>query len=294
VNKEDIKKSKILITGASGNVGGELARLLGPSDARVRIAATNAAKARKSWADTYEVVQFNLLEGATFQQALKGINKVFLVRPPQLAKPDKDMLPFIKAMKSANIEQVVFLSLQGVEKNSVVPHHKIEKLIVEHELPYTFLRPSFFMQNLSTTHRDDIVLRNEIVVPAGKGKTSFIDVRDIAAVGAKVLTEPGHINAAYELTGNDALDYHRVAELMTEELGRPITYTRPSAIRFFFHMRSQGIPVKFILVMIALYSVARLGKAAHLTDTTERLLGRAPISMRQFIKDHKQYWQKER
>ena len=74
-------------------------------------------------------------------------------------------------------------------------------------MTWTFLRASFFMQNLSTTHRDDIRERGDVFVPAGKGKTSFIDVRDIADVAVKALTEPGHENKAYPLTGDVALNY---------------------------------------------------------------------------------------
>ena len=88
------------------------------------------------------------------------------------------------------------------------------------------------MQNLSTIHRGDIRDTNKIFIPAGKGKTSFIDVRDIAATAVKVMTEPGHENKAYALTGNKALDYYQVAEIFTHVLGRQIVYTNPSIFKF--------------------------------------------------------------
>ena len=74
--------------------------------------------------------------------------------------------------------------------------------------------------------------RNEIVVPAGKGKTSFIDVRNIAAVAALALTETGHANQAYDLTGSEALDDDEVAAILSQALGRPITYREPSLFQF--------------------------------------------------------------
>jgi uncharacterized protein YbjT (DUF2867 family) len=88
------------------------------------------------------------------------------------------------------VEQVVFLSLLGAEKNSIVPHRAVEDHLREMTgISWTFLRPSFFMQNLENAHEDDIKKLNHIIVPAGSGTTSFIDGRDIAAIAAKVLSE---------------------------------------------------------------------------------------------------------
>lgn len=125
-----------------------------------------------------------------------------------------------------------FLSLLGAEHNRVVPHYKIEQYLIHAGLADTFLRARFFMKNLNTTHRAEIQQRNEIVVPAGKGKTSFIDVRNIAAVAALALTETGHANQAYDLTGSEALDDDEVAAILSQALGRPITYREPSLFQF--------------------------------------------------------------
>jgi uncharacterized protein YbjT (DUF2867 family) len=145
------------------------------------------------------------------------------------------------------------------------------------------------MQNLSTTHRDDI-RAGEILVPAGRGATSFIDVRDIAAVAARVLTEAGHLFQAYPLTGNEAVDYFQVARLLSAELDRPIAYRRPSILRFVRHMRAQGRAWPLILVMVGIYTTARLGLAGLITPDCERLLGRPPITMRQFVHDERECW----
>ena len=294
---------RILITGASGNVGLETVReLLKRPDRNqfeVIVGVFDAAGLRSAvmkqelTSQPNGTVSLDFTNADTFDAALSGVSRVLLIRPPQLADADKYFSPFIDAMKRASVRQVVFLSLQGVENNSVTPHHKIEKLIVESGLPFTFLRPSFFMQNLSTTHRDEIRLRNEIFVPAGNGRTSFVDVRDIGAVAALTLTGSTgeHLNKGYELTGSESLTYGEAAQILTTVLGRKITYCNPSILRFIWRKwQKEKNPLVFTLIMVALYTISKLGKAARLTNETERLLGRPPITFQQFANDYRAIW----
>ena len=289
---------RILITGATGNVGLETLRDLMARSDKDRFEVVAGVRNPDKSKATIEVqpdhfVRLDFSDAATFGEALAGVSRVLLVRPPELADVDTYFKPFIDTMKQAGVRQVVFLSLQGVENNPVTPHYKIEKLIVEAGLAFTFLRPSFFMQNLSTTHRDEIRLRNEIFVPAGQGRTSFVDVRDVAAVAALTLTSQTsqHLNRGYELTGSEALTYGEVAQLLTRVLGRTITYRNPSMLRFVWQKwRREHLPLGFTLIMTALYTVSKVGKAAQLTDETERLLGRRPITFRQFAMDYRAVW----
>ena len=289
---------RILITGASGNVGLETVReLLKRSDRNQFevIAGIRDESRPKQEPDVNPdgSVTLDFTNVTTFDAALSGVSRVLLIRPPQLADVDAYFKPFIDAMKRAGIRQVIFLSLQGVENNSITPHHKIEKLIVESGLPFTFLRPSFFMQNLSTTHRDEIRLRSEIFIPAGNGRTSFVDVRDIGAVAALALTSSTgeYLNRGYELTGSEALTYGEVATIMTNVLGRKITYRNPSILRFIWQKwHTEKNELSFTLIMVALYTVSKLGKAAGLTKETEQLLGRPPITFQQFASDYRAVW----
>lgn len=285
---------KILITGATGNTGLETIRFLTGKNVFVRAGVRDFKKDRQAFENFVEPVEFDFQNTNTYQKALEGITKVFLVRPPAISNVKKYIFPFIDACKKHQIQQIVFLSLMGVESNPVTPHYKIEKYIIASGIPYTFIRPSFFMQNLSTTHKSDIKNYNEIFVPAGKGKTSFIDVRDIAEISALTLISDEHKYKAYELSGYEALDYYQVAQLFSEVLQRSIKYSNPSIFKFFFRMKKSGIPVAFIIVMIALYSVAKFGLAGKITNEVERLLKRKPISMKQFIEDNKYAWAKEK
>ena len=289
---------RLLITGASGNVGLETLRALmkSPDKAKFEVLAglRNPAKSiEKGTLQADRAVALDFEDATTFNAALSGVSRVLLIRPPQLADVNKIFAPFIDAMKRAGVRQVVFLSLQGVDKNTVTPHHKIEKLIRESGIPYTFLQPGFFMQNLNTTHRNETRLRSELFIPAGNGRTSFIDVRDIAAVAALALTDKtdAFINKSYELTGSEALTYTEVAQILSEVLGRTIIYKNPSILRFIWQKwQREHMPLGFTMIMVALYTVSKLGKAAGLTNTTEELLHRPPITFRQFAQDYRADW----
>lgn len=274
---------KLLLTGATGNVGSELAQILSNQGVPFIVASRTSGGENS--------VAFDFQDPATFAPALEGIERIFLVRPPQLANAKKDFEPFLTAAAKSGIKQIVFLSLLGVENNAFLPHAKIEKLIVESGIPYTFLRASFFMQNLSTTHAPEISEWDEVFVPAGQGATSFVDVRDLAAVAAKALTEDGHGFKAYSLTGDVALTYAEVAAILSEVLGRKISYGAPSVFRFARRMRSRGFAWAMIAVMTAIYTVARIGRAAVLTAEVERILGRKPIAFRDFAMRNCQCWE---
>lgn len=282
----EAKGPRVLVTGASGNVGAPLVEHLVAGGAEVLVASREGTRAPAGT----KAVRFDFEDPSTHAPALEGVEKVFLLRPPAISDVKRHLLPVVRAVKDAGVRHTVFLSLLGVEKNQVVPHAKVERFLLEAGVPHTFLRPSFFMQNLSTTHRDDIREHHEIFVPAGKGRTGFIDARDIAAVAARVLLEDGHEGKAYDLTGSEALTYAEVAALFTEVLGRPIRYPEPGALRFAARWSQRQQPAAFIAVMTGIYTVCRLGLAGTVTPETQTLLGRAPISMRQFIQDHKACW----
>ncbi len=293
---------KILITTPAGNVGLATLRQLAkhPNQPNLTLVAGvlptsetlpgDASPELTALTDVRVPLDFARLE--TFDAALAGVSRVLLVRPPALSDVNRYFLPFVQAMQRAGVGQVVFLSLQGVKNNTITPHHKIEKLIREAGLGYTMLRPSFFMQNLSTTLRADICERSEIFVPAGQVKTSFVDVRDLAEIAAQSLATGQHLNAAFELTGSEALTYTEVAVILTDVLGCTITYRSPSVLRFIWQkVVREKIKLDFVLVMVALYTVAKLGKAAGLTDTLANVLGHPPTSFRQFANDTRAVWQ---
>lgn len=274
----------ILVTGATGTVGAPLAAQLLDADAPVRLAVRDPDAARERLGGGGEYVEFDLARPETWGRALDGIDRLFVLIPPGVGL--EPLRSFADAAARVGVAHVVYLSILGAEKLPVIPHRRFERHLAGTGMATTFLRASYFMQNLTGIHRPEIVERDEVYVPAGDGVLSFVDARDVAAVAAAALTEGGHRDTAYDLTGPAALDFHEVARVLREELDRGITYADPSRPAFAWQMYRRGVPLGMVAFMLAEYSVVRLGRSGRTTDTVERVLGRPPRSMRTFVADH--------
>ena len=280
----------ILVTGSSGNVGAPLVsdlRDLGSTVVETAVRPTTDAGTDGT--SRGELRRLDLEDASTFPAALEGIGRVFLMRPPQISDTKRYLRPFVTAMADAGVEHVVFLSLMGV--NRAMPHWQVEQDLEASTVPWTFLRPSFFAQNLGAAYRSDIRDHDRIRLASGKGRTSFIDTRDIAAVAARVLADPAaHVGQAYTLTGPEALDYHRVASMLSAILGRPIDYEPIGLLRYRKELLAQDLPSAFVNVQVLINTIARLGLAARVNDVVAQLLGRPPITLERYLIDHRHLW----
>lgn len=276
--------NSVLVTGATGTVGTTLTELLVERDSSVRIATRTPASA----ADEPESVRFDFEKPETWGRAFEGFDELFLLLPP-----GGDVARVTDAVDAAirvGVDHVVYLSVLGANRNPLLPHRRIERHLESSDATYTFLRASFFMQNLAEVHAVDVREHDELFVPAGEGRTSFVDARDVAAVAAAALTEPGHENQTYDLTGTEALTYDETAQVFSDVLGRKITYPNPSPFRFARRMYARGESLGFVVVMLGIYTVARLGFSGRVTDDVERVLGRPPISLSKFVDDYREVW----
>jgi uncharacterized protein YbjT (DUF2867 family) len=276
---------KILVTGASGNVGRFVIEELLNKGEQVVAAGTNIQKLRDIFKDRVDTVYFDFTNKDTYNEALENVDRVFLMRPPHLGKPE-DLYPFIDALKSQNIKLVSFLSLMGVENNPIPPHHKIEKYIEAVGIPYAHIRPGFFMQNVSGIHSIEIREKNQVFVPAGNSKTSFIDAADIGLSIAILLHEPDkYRNTAHTITGPEALDYYQVAEILSQVTGRQITYAKPGYLKYRrYYIKTRGLGKGYVNVTVALYFMTRMGTAKKVTDDFVNLTGRYPRSFEDFAR----------
>ena len=284
---------KVLVTGASGNVGSYVVKELLNREETVVAAITNIQKINKLFDNQVESVFFDFTNKSTYDKALEGVDRVFLMRPPHLGRPE-DLYPFIDAMKAYNVKLVSFLSLMGVENNTIPPHHNIEKYIEKLQIPYAHVRPGFFMQNLSGVHSVEIRENNEIFVPAGKSKTSFIDAADIGLTTAILLHNPEkYKNTAHTITGPEALDYFQVAEILSRVGGRKITYAKPGYLKYrSYYIKKRGLDKAYVNVTVALYFMTRMGTAKEITNDFYQLTGRNPRTLEEFARENIKYFTK--
>lgn len=276
---------KVLITGASGNIGQAIKAAYKPNDTQFwKWASRKPTKGNEVYFD------FGDLPGS--KPALEQCDVLFLLRPPQLADVKRYFVPLVEVCVEADVKHVVFLSVQGADKASFIPHAKIEKLLRGSTLHYTFLRPSYFMQNLTTTLLHDIKQQNRIYLPAGKTPFLWIDVADIGLAAAKVLQAPEkHQNAIYTLTGKNYWHFGQVAQKLSQTLDRTIQYKSPSVLSFWWNKRKAGVVNGYIMVMLLLHYLPRFQALPPITHDLEELTGIQPGSLDAFIKNHRESWE---
>lgn len=282
----------ILITGATGNIGFEVIRFLSKIDSTNKIIAgvRNIDKAKAVFYDypNLEYVHFDFEDFNTFDNALTDIDTIFLLRPPHISDIDRYFSPLISKIKDKNINQIVFLSVQGAEKSKVIPHNKIERLIIENGLDHIFLRPSYFMQNLTTTLINDIKSKREIILPSGTAKFNWIDIENIGEVGAILLDKfQEYKNQPIEITGLENENFDKVTSLINETISNPIRYKNINPLKFFRIKKQEGMVKGMIIVMILLHFLPRFQKEPRISDFYERLTGKKPTDLKTFIQREK-------
>ena len=158
--------TKVLITGATGNVGSEVLLSLNKLSHHLDIyGAVRNPKDQilKRSNNNITFIEFDFTDINTYKPALQVCEILFLLRSPQISQVEKYFKPLINTCLETSIRHIVFLSVQGVEKSKVIPHHKIEKIIVDSKILYTFLRPAYFMQNFTTTLRTTTPRQKEVM-----------------------------------------------------------------------------------------------------------------------------------
>ncbi|MEM6841659.1 MAG: NmrA family NAD(P)-binding protein [Bacteroidota bacterium] len=280
---------RVLITGATGTVGQEVIRSLQPHTDQVTLVAGVRKLGDFRGNESDQEVRFDFEDSSSFDAALQNVDTLFLLRPPQISQAKKYFEPIVSAAKRQRVKHVVFLSVQGADTNSVIPHHTIEELIKPSGIDYTFLRPAYFMQNFLTTLKRDLVEEHRVFLPAGKAKFAVIDARDIGRVAAEViLHSEQHQNQAYDLTNQELLSFGEMAQTLTEGLEIPIRYESPNPLKFFVTKKKQGVATPMVLVIITLHYLPRFSSPPPLSSSVQQITGQAPYTFEQFVRDHRQ------
>jgi len=281
--------TRILVTGATGQVGSAVIAALRDFDGIVvRAAVRDVVRASVQWSGDARVqpVAFDFADRASQDAALADCDSLFLLRPPQI---NDDFGDLIESAAQHGVTHIVFLSVQGAERNRFIPHHRIEQRLMSGSVPHTLLRPAYFMQNFTSTLHAELVRRHRIFLPAGSARFTLVDVDDIGRVAARVLTQSGtqHHGQAYTLTSEAPLTFQQMAEQLTAGLGTPIRYESPSPWHFYSTLRRDGCEPGLILVMLLLHMLPRFTGTPPVTHTVAELLGRPPIEFAQFVAAHR-------
>ncbi len=276
--------SKILVTTPTGKVGQELVRLLQARGATLRLGAHSVARTRAAFPGL-EVVELDHTRPETHAAAVAGVDAVYLASPGDFpSAPEKAL---VDAAGKAGVRRIVKLAALGVEQSDNALR-QVEEHIRASGIPFTFLHPTWFMQNFSTSMAAAIK-SGTLAEPAADKKTAFIDARDIAAVAAEALTRPGHEGKTYALTGGELLSRAEVAARFQAALGKPVTYVAVTDEQFRTAVKGFLTP-SYLELMSALYAMVRAGYTEVQTSTVQELLGRAPVGLDQFIRDHRSTW----
>ena len=281
----------ILITGASGNVGREVLKQAVLSGLRVRAAYQRPERA--SVPAGVEVVKVDFNDPGTLEAALEGMEKVFLVGPPteELVQLERKAVVVIAHSKMRHL--VKLSAMGGREATFPRQHAESEDAIRKLDVSFTFLRPNGFMQNLVNYSSAAIKTIDKFYGSEGDGKISLIDIRDVAAVAVKVLSEDGHAGRAYTLTGQEAVSNREIAQSMSEVLGRKIEFVNLAPEDLKTALLSAGVPEWNAEALVDLQRLYREGKAAMVSSDVREILGHAPRSLRDFLIDYRDAFEPE-
>jgi uncharacterized protein YbjT (DUF2867 family) len=270
----------IVVSGASGRVGGEIVRQLVGAGLPVRAMVRHASAAGGLPPGAAAVVA-DFADPISLDRAFAGAERVFLASWQPGPAEIRLQASAIAAARRAGVGHAVLLSGARADPASAYAvsrwHGLKERQLEESGLAFTHLRPTWFMQNLFGFVADGLIR-----LPAGSGRAAFIDVADVAAVAVRALTGPGHGSAAYELTGPEALSYRGVAGVLSRVLGRDIGFEDVAPWAFRARLLSAGWDEASADAYLGLFERFRTGLDEAVSDAVERVAGRPPRSLADF------------
>jgi uncharacterized protein YbjT (DUF2867 family) len=284
----------ILVTGATGNVGGQLLTLLGargtPSRALVR---------SKERADTLrgydcEVVVGDFADPDSLDAALARVERVFLVSPygPDTPRLEAAVVEAaLRARQRFDVSvHVVKLSVLGAAEDSDVRllrnHARSARQLQESGLPWTLLEPNSFLQNW-LAGAAAVQATGALPSVTGEGAASYIDVRDVAAVAAHVLTSADHAGQRYVLTGPQPLTGTDLAAALATAIGRPVRAAQATSAEYAAWLRTAGMSDWQVETLVELQTAIAYGKFASVTDDVQHVTGRPARTAETFFRDHR-------
>lgn len=272
-------KERILVLGATGHVGTPLVSQLVAEGRTVRAASRKGTPVPGT-----EAVRFDFGDPDTFDTALDGVSRAFVLAPGGTTDAKAVLTPFLERALAQRVG-VVLQSVLGVDADDSIPYRQVELQIERSGVPFVILRPNWFADNFHTSWLPGIG-QGTIAVPAAAGKSSFIDVRDIAASAAAALVTDRFDGRAFNLTGPEAYGYAEAAAILSRVAGRPIAYTPIDDDAFVAMLTGAGVPADYARFLASIFYPVREGWTAVVTGDVTVLTGRVPRSLEQYAADH--------
>jgi uncharacterized protein YbjT (DUF2867 family) len=267
-----------------------LGRAIVGAAVKAGLAVRQGVRDTRKAAPGVEAVPLDYLSPGTIAPAVEGVGRLLLMAPSLDPSAPAELGPMIAAAKAAGVRHVVLISAFGVNHNEQAPLRVVEHLVMDSGVPYTILRPNFFMENFSEGFlAGGIRARGGIYLAAGDGRTSFISVEDIAAAVVAAF-QRGLTGEEFDLTGPEALDHSEAARIIGEASGRPVAYHSLSEEEMVAGARAAGMPENAIVYLTVLYGVVRAGFAAAVTGDFEKVAGRKPVRFEEFARAAAAAW----
>ena len=278
--------SIIAVTGATGNIGAEVVRLLLQTDHQVRLLMRDPSKVG-ALGGKVEVATADLMKPETLQAAFTGAEKAFVLMASTHDIPSAAGAVF-QAAERAGVKHVVFLSSGTINYEPPVAlgnwHLEGERLLKATSMKWTMLRPGNFASN-TLRWAGPIKALGTVFAAHAEHRSAVIDPRDIAAVAAKALSTPGHEGKTYVLTGPTMLSAADQVRILAEALGKPIRLQEVPEAGARAGMLKSGMPE---VLADAVLELTRPGHTitSPLTATVAEVTGSPARSFEQWARDH--------
>jgi len=282
----------ILITGATGNLGGEVVKHLVGKQFSLRVLVRDLAKATHLKEQSIEVAQGDFLHPDTLDAALQGIEKAFLVTSNDLRQVEMES-NFVQAAQRAGVQHIVKISVMGAELDPALPsafqqwHRQVEQQIEASGIAWTHLRPNMLMQNMRW-FAPAIAQQGAIYSTVDNAKISHVDARDVAAVAAVCLSESGHENKSYVLTGSEAIPFDEVAQKFSQALKRSVTYVNVASADLKAARLANGEPEWYLDAELQLFACWAKGYGSPVTTAIADITQKPAITFDEFAQYYAQ------
>lgn len=263
-----MKPSPILIIGKNGKTGARVNQRLQALGYATRPVSRSTSPA------------FDWEQPATWRSAIAGTHAAYVTYQPDLAVPGAEatLSEFVRVAAEAGLEHIVLLSGRG-EAGA----ERAEQILINSGLTWNVVRASWFMQNFSESFMLDGILAGELVLPADDTVEPFIDADDIADVAVAALTEAGHRNKLFEVTGPRALSFAECIQEIAAAIGLPLKYTRVPVDDYIIALQEQGVPEAMQWLLHELFTVVFDGRNSRAMPGVEQALGRPPTDFSHYV-----------